>query len=144
MLVVCPLISLIEDQLQLLAAQGIKALSVATGQDDTVISRAMKGDVRVLYITPEKLEVWKHELQQLVRSNSLCGIAIDEAHCVSTWGHDFRPSYKALSALKVEVPNVPIMALTATATTRVQGWGYFTTSVVCLFFLTMCVCVCLL
>lgn len=79
--------------------------------------------IKLLYITPEKIvasEKFQSILKELARKNFLDRFVIDEAHCVSQWGHDFRPDYKKLHRLRENYPNVPIMALTATATPRVR------------------------
>ena len=79
--------------------------------------------IKLLYVTPEKLSASERllaALRDLSSRRKLGRFVIDEAHCVSQWGHDFRPDYKKLSALKEKFPNVPMMALTATATPRVR------------------------
>lgn len=119
MIVVSPLLSLIEDQLKILKARGI-ACGAVEGGGDALFASAMRGELRLIYITPEKLANWRGQLGRLVREKLICGVAIDEAHCISTWGHDFRPSYAALSSLHEDLPGIPIMALTATASPRVQ------------------------
>ena len=81
---------------------------------------AWAGQYLFIYITPELATNSTSQLQQLQRSKGLALIAIDEAHCVSEWGHDFRPCYRQLGMLREALPGVPIMALTATATQKVQ------------------------
>ena len=80
--------------------------------------------LRLLYVTPEKIALsprFGDTLAQLYRYDRLARFVIDEVHCVSQWGHDFRPDYKKLSILKVRFPGVPVVALTATATQRVRS-----------------------
>ena len=115
-IVVSPLISLMKDQVQALKANGIKAdffnSSISPQEENTVIDKAMKGELQLLYLSPEKLisvsNTWLKELNIKL-------VAIDEAHCVSMWGHDFRPEYTRLKAFRNSLPTVPFMALTATA-----------------------------
>eukprot|EP00850_Spirogloea_muscicola_P002257 SM000008S22346 [mRNA] locus=s8:1182285:1188314:- [translate_table: standard] len=129
-LVVSPLLSLIQDQVMGLTALGIAAAmltSTTTKADVAAIYSALEkgeGQLRLLYVTPEKVAKSKRLMSKLEKCNHagrLSLIAIDEAHCCSQWGHDFRPDYKNLGVLKTQFPKVPMMALTATATGRVQA-----------------------
>jgi ATP-dependent DNA helicase RecQ len=117
-IVVSPLIALMEDQVNALCELGLDAafLNSTLGADEqrAVIERLETGELDLLYVAPERI-MQPHTLTML-RSASLSLIAIDEAHCVSQWGHDFRPEYLALGELGEAFPNVPRMALTATAT----------------------------
>ena len=115
-LVVSPLISLMKDQVDALQANGIAAEALNSSNDeyvDRIIrSRCQNGEVKILYISPERLMTEIQWLQQFVKTSM---IAIDEAHCVSQWGHDFRPEYTQLGVLEEYFPKVPRIALTATA-----------------------------
>ncbi|KAH9320595.1 hypothetical protein KI387_015234, partial [Taxus chinensis] len=128
-LVVSPLLSLIQDQVMGLVALGIRAsmlTSTTSKEEEKSIYKALEkgeGELRVLYVTPEKISKSKRFMSKLEKCNHagrLTLIAIDEAHCCSQWGHDFRPDYKNLGILKTQFPKVPMIALTATATQRVQ------------------------
>ncbi len=121
MVVVSPLLSLIEDQLLRFQAQGVAAAQVEGGSNgDAVVDDVLAGRLHLLYVTPEKLANWSAHLTRLGNAGALCGVAVDEAHCISTWGHDFRPAYQALRNVKTLLPQLPVMALTATATPRVR------------------------
>ena len=114
--VVSPLISLMKDQVQALKSNGIKAdffnSSISVQEENEVINKAINGDLQLLYLSPEKLiSVSNTWLKQL----NIKLVAIDEAHCVSMWGHDFRLEYTQLKVFRNSIPNVPFMALTATA-----------------------------
>ncbi|MDX1562386.1 MAG: RecQ family ATP-dependent DNA helicase, partial [Gammaproteobacteria bacterium] len=117
-LVVSPLIALMEDQVQALRELGLDAAylnSTMTGAEQrAVIERLETGELDLLYVAPERL--MQPQTLELLRRVDLSVVAIDEAHCVSQWGHDFRPEYLALSALADAFEGVPRMALTATAT----------------------------
>jgi bloom syndrome protein len=125
-----PLVSLIQDQVRQLQALDIPAAALgaaATGADDeqtrSVWRDAADGRLKLLYVTPEKLAkspAFVRLLQMLHRAGRVAGFVIDEAHCVSQWGHDFRPDYLHLRRAKHEWPDVPVMALTATATPQVR------------------------
>ena len=114
--VVSPLISLMKDQVETLCANGIAAGALNSNNDETEnasLRRAcMEGKLKLLYISPEKLLV---EANYLLRDMHISLFAIDEAHCISQWGHDFRPEYTQMDILHQLFPQVPIIALTATA-----------------------------
>lgn len=114
--VVSPLISLMKDQVEALCANGISAGALNSSNDETenaALRRAcMEGRLKLLYISPEKLLA---EANYLLRDMHTSLFAIDEAHCISQWGHDFRPEYAQMGILHQQFPHVPIIALTATA-----------------------------
>ena len=120
--VVSPLIALMKDQVDALQASGIAATflnsSLAAGEGRERLRGLHNGEFRLLYVAPERLML-SGFLADLQRWNVKL-IAIDEAHCISEWGHDFRPEYRQISELREHFPNVPFMALTATATGRVR------------------------
>ncbi|MFD1804863.1 DNA helicase RecQ [Pasteurella oralis] len=116
-LVISPLISLMKDQVDQLLANGIEAdylnSSQTFSEQQTVHNKIMAGNLKLLYVSPEK--VMTTSFFHLISHSQVSFIAIDEAHCISQWGHDFRPEYSQLGGLKSCFPNAPIMALTATA-----------------------------
>jgi ATP-dependent DNA helicase RecQ len=122
-IVVSPLISLMKDQVDALQTSGIPAtfLNSTLGQKDAVARwRGLHhGDYRMLYVAPERLMLDTF-LERALNWN-IAQFAIDEAHCISEWGHDFRPEYRELKKLRTHFPDVPMMALTATATERVRA-----------------------
>ena len=121
-IVVSPLISLMKDQVDALQTSGIAATFLNSALNATQARRRLRGlhrsEYRLLYVAPERLML-EHFLENAKRWNTV-QIAIDEAHCISEWGHDFRPEYRELAKLRTFFPRVPIMALTATATERVR------------------------
>ena len=121
-LVVSPLIALMKDQVDGLKANGIRAefINSALPYQDMVRIRgeALGGEIKILYVSPERLAL--EGFQSLLNSLNVSLVAVDEAHCISEWGHDFRPDYRALGALRRSMPDVPFIALTATATYRVR------------------------
>nr|XP_023884464.1 ATP-dependent DNA helicase Q-like 3 isoform X2 [Quercus suber] len=127
-LVVSPLIALMENQVMALKEKGIAAEYLSSTQTSDVKNKihedldSGKPSVRLLYVTPELISTlgFMSKLTKIYTRGLLNLIAIDEAHCISSWGHDFRPSYRKLSSLRSRLPNVPILALTATAVPKVQ------------------------
>src|SRR6266540_6364444 len=121
-IVVSPLISLMKDQVDALQTSGIPATylnSTLDRQEATARWRGLhRGEYRMLYVAPERLMLATFLERAL--NWSIAQIAIDEAHCISEWGHDFRPEYRELKKLRTHFPDVPVMALTATATQRVR------------------------
>jgi len=121
-LVVSPLIALMKDQVDGLLANGVPAgllNSTLTAQEaNQVQDQARQGKIKILYVAPERLAL--SGFQRFLQSLDVSLIAIDEAHCISEWGHDFRPDYRNLKSLRKDFPGVPVIALTATATEPVR------------------------
>ena len=120
-LVITPLIALMKDQVQNLKRRGIKALAVYSGMSRqdiiTTLENAIFGNYKFLYISPERLdtEIFRIKLAKM----KISMITVDESHCISQWGYDFRPAYLKIAEVRHLLPNVPILALTATATPEV-------------------------
>ena len=121
-LVVSPLIALMKDQVDGLGANGVPAgllnSTLATQEASQVQDQARQGKIKILYVAPERLAL--PGFQRFLQSLDVSLIAIDEAHCISEWGHDFRPDYRNLKSLRRDFPGVPVIALTATATEPVR------------------------
>ena len=121
-LVVSPLIALMKDQVDGLGANGVPAgllnSTLAAQEASQVQDQARQGKIKILYVAPERLAL--PGFQRFLQSLDVSLIAIDEAHCISEWGHDFRPDYRNLKSLRRDFPGVPVIALTATATEPVR------------------------
>jgi len=121
-LVISPLIALMKDQVDSLKENGISAAyinsSLSTAEISEIKYKVMNNGVKILYIAPERLAM--NEFRDFLNNIIIDLVAVDEAHCISEWGHDFRPEYRNLKKLKTLFPGVPIIALTATATRRVS------------------------
>ncbi len=117
-LVITPLIALMKDQVEKLNQMGIRAIALHSGMSkdeiDIGLNNAIFGDFKFLYVSPERLstQIFRVRLPQM----NITLVTIDEAHCISQWGYDFRPSYMQIARLREEIPEVPFLALTATAT----------------------------
>jgi len=127
-LVISPLISLMEDQIMALKNMGIPAQMLCASTSKEVVKAVHQQmitapcQLRLLYVTPEKIsksKMFMSKLEKCFKAGQLSRIAIDEVHCCSQWGHDFRPDYKTLGILKRQFPGCPILGLTATASTSV-------------------------
>ena len=120
-IVISPLIALMQDQVEHLKKRGIKAEAIYTGQSRDEIQRildnAVFGAVKFLYISPERLS--SSLFLAKLRHMKVSFIVVDEAHCISQWGHEFRPAYLHIKEIRQELPDCPVLALTATATTEV-------------------------
>ena len=120
-LVITPLIALMKDQVRILREHGIKAAAIHTGMKReeiiTVMENCIFGGYKFLYVSPERLssELFRTKLRHL----KICLLTVDESHCISQWGYDFRPSYLNIADIRKELPGVPVLALTATATPQV-------------------------
>ena len=121
--VVSPLLSLMADQVQALRANGINAAALnsmtSAAEASAIRSDIASGDLKLLYVAPERLTL-SGTLDELSQAG-VAGFAVDEAHCVSAWGHDFRPHYRELAVLRERFPNKALLALTATATPKVRA-----------------------
>lgn len=121
-LVISPLIALMKDQVESLRRKNITAFSIHSGltrrEVISTLTLAGRSNCKFLYVSPERLET--NLFKEYLHSLGICLIAVDEAHCISQWGYDFRPSYLKIAALREELPGVPVLALTASATAEVQ------------------------
>lgn len=121
-IVVSPLISLMKDQVDALKQNGVNAAylnsSLATVEQQQVIKQLQTSKLSLLYVAPERLA--REDFLEILRATTINFFAIDEAHCISQWGHDFRPEYRKLHLLRKSFPQIPLIALTATATPRVR------------------------
>ena len=122
-IVVSPLVALIQDQVAQLRAKGIKAISLGGGipfeELGNLLDNCLYGNYKFLYLSPERLQ--QPMVQERIQRMNVNLLAVDEAHCISQWGNDFRPAYLHCSLLRELVPGVPMVALTATATPQVLG-----------------------
>jgi ATP-dependent DNA helicase RecQ len=120
--VISPLISLMKDQVDALTANGIKATFFNSSVDGGVLrermAKATAGEYKLIYMAPERLSV--EGVHDWLQTCNVTALAIDEAHCISQWGHDFRPDYRNLKSFRASFPTIPIIALTATATPQVK------------------------
>ena len=121
-LVVSPLIALMKDQVDALRSNGIPAgfinSTLTRGEIDRVQNEVRRGSLKILYVAPERLAL--SGFREFLRALKISLVAVDEAHCISEWGHDFRPDYRRLGQLRRDLSGVPFIALTATATERVR------------------------
>ena len=120
-IVISPLIALMTDQVKHLKSKGIKSVAITSGmyksEIDTALTNCIYGGVKFLYLSPERLQ--NIFVKQKIKEMNVNLITVDEAHCISEWGHDFRPAYRHITQLRELHPNVPVLALTATATSEV-------------------------
>jgi ATP-dependent DNA helicase RecQ len=121
-LVISPLISLMKDQVDALTRIGFRAAvinsSIPWEERQQTLAALRRGDLEIVYVAPEGLE---GSLRAIMAGCSISLVVVDEAHCISHWGHDFRPAYRSLRGLKAQLGDIPVLALTATATRRVVG-----------------------
>jgi len=121
-LVVSPLIALMQDQVLALKSKGISAIAITSQLEpeeiQTILYKCISSDVKLIYVSPERLQ--NKQFVQAISMLNISLIAIDEAHCIAQWGHDFRPSYKKIPSIKLICPKAVILALTATAPPKIQ------------------------
>ena len=121
-LVISPLIALMKDQVEILRKKGFRHLSIYSGMSFIEVKKTLEnaayGNFKFLYVSPERLET--NLFLEYLPGMKINLIAVDEAHCVSQWGYDFRPPYLRIAAIREHFPSVPILALTASATKEVQ------------------------
>ena len=120
-LVISPLLSLMHDQIIFLKSKGIKSVIINSNMNyseiEASLTNCIYGGVKFLYLSPEKLQ--NKLVKNRIPKMNINLITVDEAHCISEWGHNFRPSYRHISEIRTSIPNVPVLALTATATNNV-------------------------
>lgn len=120
--VITPLIALMKDQVEQLKKRQIPAVAIYSGMNkreiDIALDNCVYGNIKFLYVSPERLQT--EIFRERVKKMKVCLLAIDEAHCISQWGYDFRPSYLEIGTLRQPLDKTPVIALTATATTKVQ------------------------
>ncbi|MEC8723649.1 MAG: RecQ family ATP-dependent DNA helicase, partial [Bacteroidota bacterium] len=120
-IVISPLIALMQDQVESLKEKGIKAIALTNidgrSELDRILDNCVFGNYKFLYISPERLE--NNLVQERIKAMAVNLIAVDEAHCISQWGHDFRPAYRKIKNLRRLCPDAAVIALTATATKAV-------------------------
>lgn len=120
-IVISPLVALMQDQVQELQNKNIKAMAIPSGiayqELDTLLDNCIYGNYKFLYLSPERLQ--QEIVQERIKQMNVSLIAVDEAHCISQWGHDFRPSYRKISILRTLHPSAPLVSLTASATREV-------------------------
>ena len=120
-LVISPLIALMDDQVRFLKSKGIKSIAITSGMHyneiDTALTNCIYGGVKFLYLSPERLQ--NELVQTRIKEMNINLITVDEAHCISEWGHNFRPAYRHISEIREIIPETPVLALSATATTSV-------------------------
>ena len=120
-IVITPLIALMKDQVQNLRRRGIRAAAIYSGMEHnkilTILENAVFGAIKLLYVSPERLssDIFRTKLRHM----KISFITVDEAHCISQWGYDFRPSYLTIADIRHDLPGIPVLALTATATPAV-------------------------
>ena len=127
-IVVSPLIALMQDQVRLLADNGVAATYINStlrgAEVQSRIAAMLRGEYKLVYLAPERLLLTQFQegpLERLASGPGISAFVIDEAHCVSEWGHDFRPEYRQLATLRRRHPRIPLLAFTATATARVRS-----------------------
>lgn len=122
-IVITPLIALMKDQVEQLKKRNIPAASIHSGMNrheiDSTLDNCIHGRTRFLYVSPERLRT--EIMIERTRQMKVCLLAVDEAHCISAWGYDFRPSYLLIAAFRALIPDTPLVALTASATAEVQA-----------------------
>ena len=120
-IVISPLIALMKEQVGQLKNRGVKAIALSSGmlhsEVDIALDNCIYGEIKLLYISPERLQ--SEFVRERIKKINVSFITIDEAHCISEWGHDFRPAYRRLAQLRELLPETPVIALTATATKEV-------------------------
>ena len=120
-IVISPLIALMNDQVRFLKSKGIKSVAITSNMHfteiDTALTNCIYGGIKFLYLSPEKLQ--NELVQTRIKEMNVNLITVDEAHCISEWGHNFRPAFKHIDEIREIIPNIPVLALTATATSSV-------------------------